>query len=352
MNNNQKLKVLILTDSSISENDTFAKGIAEAMDADVMVENHKVNMLHGSKLKNLLRIANYFTFPMRYLCKLNKYDYILGWQQFYANNLAFYSSLLGLRQRCKIVSVNYTYKDKAGVAGRIYKWYMRRLTNTSRMYRVHLLGKSAAVALQELLGTPFSKVIVTSFGVDDIYADIKGKLLANVNRGGYLLSLGRSNRDFDFLVEVFKHHELKDETLVILSDTWKPSGKLPDNVIHKDNVVGRQSQLYLAGCKANILPIDEPQVCSGDTVLLHGMQYERPTVITSPSTLAEMYIDNGVNGLCLPKNVETFAASLALLLKDKQKMESLGANARRKFLECYSREAMGRAIGRALTEAR
>lgn len=183
MNNNQKLKVLILTDSSISENDTFAKGIAEAMNADVTVENHKVNMLHGSKLKNLLRIANYFTFPMRYIKKLNQYDYILGWQQFYANNLAFYSSLLGVKQRCRIVSVNYTYKEKAGVAGKIYKWYMRRLTNTDSMYRVHLLGNSAAEALNGSLGTPLSKVMVTSFGVDDIYGAIRTKKLTNINGG-------------------------------------------------------------------------------------------------------------------------------------------------------------------------
>lgn len=167
-----------------------------------------------------------------------------------------------------------------------------------------------------------------------------------------MLSLGRSNRDFDFLVDVFKREEMAGETLVVLSDTWKPSVKLPDNVVHKSDVVGEEAQLYLANCKVNIVPIDNPNVCSGDTVLLHGMQYERPTVITSPSTLAEMYIDDGINGLCLTKNIESFAASLESLLKDKQQMDKLGANARQKFLDCYSREAMGRAIGRALVEAR
>lgn len=346
----KQLKVLILTDGGVTENDTFAQGIAESMAAEVHIENHQTNKLHGSKWKNIRRYFNYFIFPLRFIHRRKEYDYILGWQQFYANNLAFYCEMLGLRPRARIVSVNYTYKEKYGIMGKLYKWYMRTHTNSDHLLCIHLPSNMAAEVLHHSLGTSLSKMIVANFGVDDIYHRVKSQEFTFINEGGYVLSLGRSNRDFDFLVEVWKEPELQNETLVILSDTWQPILPLPVNIIHRTDVVGEEAQFYLVHCKVNVIPIDIPTVCSGDTVLLHGMQYECPTVVTAPSILAEMYIDHGINGLCLTKDVKKFAFELAALLHDESRMKSLGQAARQKFLSRYSRYAMGVVIGNKLKE--
>lgn len=343
-------KVLILTDGGATKNDTFAQGIADSMQAEVHIENHQVNKLHGSKWKNIRRYLNYFIFPLHFIHRCKEYDYILGWQQFYTNNLAFYCEMLGLKQQARIVSVNYTYRDKNGIVGKFYKWYMRKLTNSDHLLCLHLPSNMAAEALHHSLGTSLSKMIVANFGVDDIYYNVKNRESTIVKGNKYVLSLGRSNRDFDFLVEVWKEPELQNETLVILSDTWHPVLPLLVNIIHRTDIVGDEAQFCLAHCKLNVVPIDVPTVCSGDTVLLHGMQYERPTVVTTPSTLAEMYIDHGVNGLCLNKDVKTFAFEVAALLRDGAKMKSLGQAARYKFLNHYSRYAMGMAIGNKLKE--
>lgn len=350
MKKERQLKILVLTDGGNTENDTFVRGIADSMQAEVYIKNHQVNKLHGSRWKDIRRYLYYFTFPLRFIHCRKKYDYILGWQQFYANNLAFYCEMLGLKPQARIVSVNYTYRDKNGIVGKFYKWYMRKLTNSDHLLCLHLPSNMAAEALCHSLGTSPSKMIVTNFGVDDIYHCVKKREFTFINNGGYVLSLGRSNRDFDFLVEVWRKPELQNETLVILSDTWHPVLPLPVNIIHRTDVVGEEAQLYLAHCKANVVAIDVPTICSGDTVLLHGMQYERPTVVTTPCTLAEMYIDHEVNGLCLAKNVTTFAFELATLLRDESRMKSLGQAARQKFLNHYSRYAMGVAIGNKLKE--
>lgn len=93
------------------------------------------------------------------------------------------------------------------------------------------------------------------------------------------------------------------------------------------------------------IPIDDGSICSGDTVLLKAMSYSKPVVVTSPSTLGEMYIDDNVNGLLVEKNIDEFARRVLALFMDSKKMLDIGVNARRKYEIRYSRYQMGVKLG-------
>ena len=172
----------------------------------------------------------------------------------------------------------------------------------------------------------------------DTYEDMKDLKVA---LDDYSLSIGRSNRDFDFLVKVWRQDCLKDKLLVIASDTWKPTMNMPANVIFRNDIKYDESFAWFNNCNLCITPIADGNICSGDTVLLTGMMFAKPVVVTTPSTLAEMYVKNGINGIHISKVAEDAANKIAVLLGDKENMLRIGKSARASFLANYSRRSMG-----------
>lgn len=213
---------------------------------------------------------------------------------------------------------------------------------------VHLPSHVAAKNLYKDLGIEMDKIVVATFGIDDISEEIAQ--FPFEEKREYVFSVGRSNRDFDFLVKVWSEPCLSDRLLIIAADQWTPKEALPKNVIHLNNLHGKEAHAYQAHAQAVVIPIDDGEICSGDTVLLHSMSFSRPTIITAPSTLAEMYINNGVDGLVLQKDIEQFAKATCELLNDNKRMETIGKAAREKYQKQYSQYALGIAIGKKVNE--
>jgi glycosyltransferase involved in cell wall biosynthesis len=185
------------------------------------------------------------------------------------------------------------------------------------------------------------KFVFNSFAIDDIYEENK-ELQSPVDYE-YSLSIGRSNRDFDFLIKNFP----STEKLIIISDTYVCNEELPKNIVLLNNVSGNSQYKYFNNAKSIIIPIADGTIPSGDTVLLTSMMFSKPIIITKPSTLAEVYVDNMHNGFTLEKN-ENFKADLKEILSDDKKLAEIGKNARDDFLKKYSREAMGRNLGKLI----
>lgn len=330
---------IILADCNPEEIKTFAEG------CNTIVANSKFKILssisngsHRGMIKNLFRYLKYFTFPFIVFLNRKKYNVILGWQQFYAINIALFCRLFHVKKCNTIAVINFTYKRKNGIIGRLYYSYMKYCCQNKYIDYFHVPSYNYIDFCSKELGIDKNKFIVTGFGVPDTYEDMKC-LKAPINN--YSLSIGRSNRDFNFLVNVWKQDCLKDKMLVIASDTWKPSLQLPKNVIHRTDIKYDDSFAWFNNCNLCITPISDGNICSGDTVLLTGMMFAKPVAVTMPSTLAEMYVEDGVNGVCIEKNTEKAALIISNLLNDDEKRETLGNNARKCFLDKFSRRSMG-----------
>lgn len=280
--------------------------------------------------------------------KIKDYDWVLGWQQFYAINLAFFARLFGLNKRSRIVVLNFTYKRKGGVIGGLYYRYMRYAVNNKYIDYLHVPSYGYAERCCEELGLRKEQFIITHFGVADSYDELKD---LKVEKEDFVLSIGRSNRDFEFLVKVWKQKEMEHVPLVIISDEWQPQEPLPTNIEWFSNVIGAASKPWMNACRMMVIPISDGNICSGDTVLLTGMMLRKPVIVTSPSTLAEMYIEDGVDGLAVAKDVDLFTQKVLSLYNDTRRREVMGDKARATYLERFSSNAMGKAIGKALCSA-
>jgi glycosyltransferase involved in cell wall biosynthesis len=298
-------------------------------------------------LKNdIKRYLVYIFYPLKFVFSRKKYDYIVAWQQFFALFFAFYSRLFKLKKVNTVVACNYTYKQKSGLAGKMYATIMRYCMQSDYIDYFHVPSKEYAHNCAEYFNVPIEKFIVANFGIEDEYEQM---IRFVREHKAFSLSIGRSNRDFNFLVEAWKKMP-SEHRLIIVSDVFKYEGVLPENIKIKNNVSGINQYPYIVNCSTMIIPIDDGQICSGDTVLLKGMSFKKPVVVTAPSTLAEMYITDGENGICVKKDKKDFCDKMTKLLSDDELIKRLGENGRKCFLEKYSRRTLGENIGRAIVK--
>lgn len=304
------------------------------------IESYISNWKRTGILSELKRYATYFAVGFRCFLKRNEYGAIVGWQQFYALTFSFFCSLFRVKKTTTVVALNYTYKDKSGVAARIYRWFMKKCVNTEYMDYLHVLSDAYADLIAEQFQFPRERIIVTGFGVNDCYEEFSVLPAPDsFVKDGYALAIGRSNRDYDFLIRAW---EGIDYPLVIISDTYKGSAQ-SENIVILRNVAGEESYPWIANCGLMVIPIDDASVCSGDTVLLTAMAAKRKIIVTAPSTLAEMYIADGKNALLAPKIEKDFAEIVNAVI-NTDRFISLGEGARESFLKAYSRQSMGRKL--------
>lgn len=288
---------IILADCYPDEIEAFVEG------CNSVVTNSNFKILsfisigsHKGVINNIVRYFKYFKYPFYIFLNRKKYNIIFGWQQFYAINFALFCRIFRVKKKNILIAGNYTYKAKNGFIGKLYYHYMKYSCKYIDYF--HVPSFKYAERNSKELSIPIEKFIVQSFGIVDI-SDIVGNLKVPISN--YSFSIGRSNRDFDFLVQVWSQPCLKDNILVIASDTWKTSVNLPKNIIFRDDMKSQESYIWIKNSCICITSIDDGNLCSGDTVLLTGMMFAKPVVITKPSTLAEMYVEDGVNGICVEK---------------------------------------------------
>lgn len=298
------------------------------------------NGIRTGAISEAKRYLAYFSAAWHAYKKRDEYGIIVGWQQFYALIFCFYCNLFHAKKENKVVALNFTYKEKSGMAGKLYAWFMHKCVSNGYLDYIHVPSKDYADAISKDLRFPREKIIVTTFGIDDIYNQWKdSEPPAGYVRNGYAMSIGRSNRDFDLLIDTWKDI---DFPLIIISDTYIPPKTLPENVNVVGNVAGDKQYPYIANAKLAIIPIKDGRICSGDTVLLTTLSFEKTVVVTAPSTLGEMYIRNEENGYLVPKNKSQMASLIKDIISGKKK--DTGKSARESYLNRFSRYSMGKKV--------
>ncbi len=336
-------KNVILADCQEDELKTLKQGIEEIVKQEFKVCNKVCNGKRNI-IYNIYRYLCYIFYPLKFFLQRKKFSYIICWQQFYALFFAFYCRLFKVKKQNVLVVCNFTYKEKQGFVGNVYNKVMKYCVNNKYIDYIHIPSSNYAKKMSKEFNIPIEKFIVLPFGLDDTYEKYKDSKSEYKN---YSLAIGRSNRDYDFLINVWKLMP-SNEKLLIICDQYKNTENLPKNIILRKDIVGELQYPYIINAKTMIIPLKDENICSGDTVLLTAMSYYKPIIITEPSTLAEMYIENKKNGFCLKKDEKLFAREMKKILADEKKLNQVAENARKCFEDKYSRYTMGKKIGKII----
>lgn len=276
---------IILADCEPGELRIFSEGLGKN-GRKYIIKSYPANQGRTGMISEIRRYMNYFLVSFRYFLARGKYDEIICWQQFYALIIGFYCNIFRVKKRNRVVALNYTYKEKKKLR-KLYQWFMKKCLSGGYVDYLHVPSTKYGGIISRQFDYPFNRIIVAVFGIDDTYEKYQDLLPPEQYvKNGYMVAIGRSNRDYKFLIDAWKSINYP---LAIISDTFKGKTDNP-NISIRNDISGEAQYPWLINCKAVIIPIDDGNICSGDTVLLKGMSYGKIVLVTKPSTLAEMYV--------------------------------------------------------------
>ena len=187
------------------------------------------------------------------------------------------------------------------------------------------------------------KFVFTPFGVNSIEEAVKD---IEEDKDKFILSLGRSNRDFDFLIETIKDTEYK---VKIICDEFRTNIKY-DNVEIINNVYGKKSWEYIKRCFCMVIPIKNPEISAGQTVLLNSMQLRKPIIITESKGLTDDYIESGKTGIIIKKKSEELLKALNSLFENQEFYDEIADNEYELYKEKFSINVLGKLVGDIIKE--
>lgn len=322
----QSFKNIILVDFKKSYSWTFLKKIN--LYDEFKLGGVKTNTrFYHSRIGNISRLLIYFLYPLVFLFKRNKYNVILAWQQFYGINYAFFCRLLGLKKINKLYIMTFIYKKKKGYIGTIYHRYIRFAVKNKYVDRIICFSSAECSYYSQHLEIPKDKFMFIPLGIEN-----KSDII--INKGDYIFSTGRSNRDYDYLVSAVSDTSYK---IKIACDRYSLKSPKP-NVEILNNCFNEDMLKLMANSFCVMIPLKDAEISSGQLVILQAMSLGKPIIVTSSTGVVD-YINNNVNGFIIEKNPEALIKILESL-KDNNLYDFVSKNELKTFKNDYTLESM------------
>ena len=329
-------KNVVLTDFEPGEGWAFLKALKETTGEEWTEWQCIANKFHG-KLTNLWRFALYFLFPLKVFMSRGDYANIIGWQQFYGLNFAFWSRLFKSKKACNLLIMTFIYRHRGGWKGHLYFRYMRYIVTSKYIDRFVCFSKKECEYYSSLFGVSKEKFEYVPLGIDT-------DGIQETEKGDYIFTTGRSNRDYDFLVEALKGTE---EKLVIACDSYH--GLEVDNTEVDRDCFGKKMRERMAKSFCVVVPFKDSKISAGQLVVLQAMELGKPVIVTESDGIAD-YMQQGKNGYSVSKTSEAIKKAILDLKNNPRIYEEISTYSKQYFSEHYTVSAMGRNIGSIIKE--
>ena len=327
-------KNIILADHDVNESWDFLRGLSQGSNLEWELNTCISNRLHGNKIKIVLRYLKYFCFSFSNFMKRKQFENIVAWQQFYGLLIAFFCRAFKVKHAPKIYVMTFIYKPK----NQFYERFIRYIVTSGYITKLIVNSDSEREYYSKLFNVDENLFYCTRIGVAD-YANLYPKS-PKVNK--YYLSVGRSNRDYQFLVNAWKE-EYGD--LIIICDSFKDAVKGGIKIL--DHCYGNEYFEYLSNCYALIIALEDPNISSGCLSFLQAMMLSVPVIVTENITVHD-YIEDGINGFIIPKDRDALREKL-IVLENKKEYSDISHNGRKKYEEQFSELSLGKDIGKMVS---
>ena len=324
---------LVLVDFDVPTDWAFIKGLQKSTERRWIVKKFISNLDFGSKFKKFIRYVKYFYYPFIIFLFRKKYANILAWQQFYGLILAFYFKVFHIRRAPNIVVMTFIYKAKKSFVGDIYYRFIKYTIRSGYIRKIVVFSESEKSYYSKLFDVKEELFDVQKLGISDQIDQFKPK------KGDYYIAPGRSNRDYNFLVDNWTNKSI----LKIICDTYKNKTTISNNIVYLNNCHGNDYFEEMSKCYAVIIPLDNTKISSGQLVILQAMMLGKPVIVTKNDTVYD-YIESEVNGFIIDKSGVDLIKTINILNNEKI-YERISNNARKTFELKFSEYAMGINIG-------
>lgn len=322
-------KNLIMVDYDCPSQWKFVDGLSKSTNEPWEVKKLVSNTNHSGKFQNIIRYIKYFWFPFKVFLKRGGYKKVIGWQQFFGLILGFYCHLFHVKNAPDVYIMTFIYNRKSSKLGKIYENFIKYCITSDAIKRIIVFSKTEPKYYSEIFGVDESLFISIDLGIEDLSNKYE------ISDNGRYLSAGRSNRDYDFLIDNWN----RDRALDIICDTLNASET--EKIKIYTSIHNEEYFKMLSECHAVILSLKDVNISSGQLVILQAMMLNKPVICTENLTVAN-YIDSSSDGLIIKKDADSIEKALQYV---EEHYSELTKKAREKFVNKYTEYQMGLNIG-------
>jgi glycosyltransferase involved in cell wall biosynthesis len=154
--------------------------------------------------------------------------------------------------------------------------------------------------------------------------------------GGYIISAGRTGRDYGILADAVKDMDLE---VIIISDEQSVQGiNFPSNVTVLVEVPYQEYLNLLYNCRFVVMPLKKLVKSTGQVAFLEAMATGKP-VIATEAVGTKDYIQSGVNGILIPpEDPGSLREAICALMKDPTLEKKISMNALESVRNLYTLE--------------
>lgn len=290
----------------LSDADTPADFVSAIEDATQQQWSIVEHIMPMSKAK-IKRVLSFYTTPLAFLLKHRKARNIIAWQQFFGILTAFFNRYL-FRRKLSITIMTFIYKPKQGFAGKLFYKMINSAISSKYVKDIIVFAESEVDYYEQIFPKAKGKFHFVKLGIPVDTADYTDKALA---KEGYFFSTGVSNRDYDFIIEVFTG--INSKLKIACPNISEPH---QNNIEILSNCFKEEMKRYLYNCKAVVIPLKDLNISSGQLVFIQAMQFGKPIIITDSGS-TRSYLENNINAIILPNEKELWRNAIERLLSDK-----------------------------------
>jgi glycosyltransferase involved in cell wall biosynthesis len=210
--------------------------------------------------------------------------------------------------------------------------------------KVICYSSKEAAYYTELFRAKTGKFVFVRFGVN---VDRLNRIFSPASQD-YVFAAGSSNRDYGTFFNAIKD---LDTRVVVVAKRFNLHGHLiPKNVEVLYDVYGDQYYELLKNAQLIVIPLDDPELSSGQMVLLESMGLGK-AVIASEVWGVSDYVDDGRNALLVPiHDCVRMKSAIEDLLKDAVRLGEMGVSARQSVQERFSAAEMAKGVSAELAQ--
>ncbi|MDZ7261179.1 MAG: glycosyltransferase family 4 protein [candidate division KSB1 bacterium] len=312
-------------------------------DCDILDED--VPVKYDTKLKKVFCVwPKYIKLGFKAYLRRNDYDVIVAWQGVAGLWYACFKRLFFAKGAKNILTAGfyYTTKNRSKLNAWIRYHFMKfalRAVDYAFCY-----SKNETKKYNELFQGDYQKFLFTYFGVNTNRSNIQ--LAQSIPPENYILSVGTSNRDYETF---FKAVDGLDARVVVIAKRYNVAGlKIPNNVELKFDIYGDEYWQIFWKSKLIVIPLEDPEMSGGTTVLLDAMIYGKALVVTRSWSLMDhvTHMENGL--LVAPHDSDDLREKIMYLLAHPQEIDRLASNAQKTAFEKFSMLEYARRVSEAI----
>jgi glycosyltransferase involved in cell wall biosynthesis len=256
---------------------------------------------------------------------VKKPNYIFTFECGWTSTIVSMIQTFGIRRQSKHIILQFIMREKESNYKSKIKYLIMRAIFSS-IFMAVCSARGEAEYYQKVFKWENRKAIFVP-----CFTDIK---FLNTNmkaNGKYILSAGRTFRDYDTLLEAAKG--IDKEIIIVAGKGTIDEKRVAENVTVKYDIPIDELTEMIEESLFLVIPLEERKISIGQSVFLQAMAMGKGVIVTKTIASAD-YIENMNDGILVKaKDVNELRRSMIFLLENENIRKRLGEKARKKIME-------------------